>query len=138
MAVNLSENQLRTERIYQKVVEKSIQILENEDSVDCYPKMRGIMEDLDRSDLELLEIRMRDALVKNDRFLIEKGIYTEKGLSTENVTVFKKWHHNCVRLGRLFSMHRFVVTSEEEKALMSAIAQNSMFLNPTVSRKILI
>ena len=128
---------LRMERVYQIVVERSTQILEEEDNVDRYPKMRALMEDLPREDLELLEAKMKDELFENDRVLIKEGVYKQKELDTENVNAFKKWHHNCIRLGRLFSMHYYTVNDEEKQALLNAIVKDSMFLNPIVSKRIL-
>ena len=129
---------LRMERVYQTVVEKTSKIMQEEkDNVDCYPKMRGLMEDLTHQDLELLETKMRDELFENDRVLIKHGVYKEKELATENVNPFKKWNHNCIRLGRLFSMHYYTVNNEEKNALLNAIVKDSMFLNPIVAKKIL-
>ena len=130
-------NLLRMERVYHKVVERATHIWDTEDNVDRYPKMRGLMEDLDRNDLELLCEHQREAILENDRLLIEAGVYKEKDLRTENINNFKKWNHNCVRLGRLFSMRKFIVTHEEKKVLIDSIVKDSIFLNPIVSKRIL-
>ena len=73
------------ERVYQTVVERSSQIMQEEDIVDRYPQIRGLMEDLTHEDLELLETKMRDELLENDRVLIKEGVYKENELATENV-----------------------------------------------------
>lgn len=125
------------ERVYQTVVERSSQIMQEEDIVDRYPQIRGLMEDLTHEDLELLETKMRDELLENDRVLIKEGVYKENELATENVNEFQKRHRNCIRLGRLFSMHYYTVNDEEKQALLNAIVKDSMFLNPIVSKRIL-
>jgi len=135
-ALSRIENELRTERVHQMVVERSSQIWDDMESADRYPKMRGLMEDLQRDDLELLEAKMSAALLENDRVLIEAGAYKANELSTSNVSEFKKWHHNCIRLGRLFSMFKFEVSNEAKQSLRNALVKDSMFLNPRVVKAI--